>query len=56
QRKVFTSTLNIIINVLKFYFGNVLKKRFIYEVKRQRKDKKLPVVLSKEEVKNENIW
>ena len=52
QRKVSTSTLNIIINALKFYFGNVLKKRFIYEVKRPKKDKKLPVVLSKEEVGN----
>ncbi|MBI5286381.1 MAG: hypothetical protein HY878_02165 [Deltaproteobacteria bacterium] len=28
----------------------MLKKKFIYEVKRPRKDKKLPVVLSKEEV------
>lgn len=28
----------------------MLKKKFIYEVKRPRKDKKLPVVLSKDEV------
>lgn len=28
----------------------MLKKKFVYEVKRPRKDKKLPVVLSKEEV------
>lgn len=28
----------------------MLKKKFIYEIKRPRKDKKLPVVLSKEEV------
>lgn len=45
-----TSTLNSAINALKFYYGNVLKKKFIYEVKRPRKDKKLPVILSKEEV------
>ena len=51
KEKASTSTLNIIINALKFYYGEVLKKRFIYEVKRPRKDKKLPVVLSKEEVK-----
>jgi site-specific recombinase XerD len=28
----------------------MLKKKFVYEVKRPRKDKKLPVVLSQEEV------
>lgn len=28
----------------------MLKKKFVYEVKRPRKDKKLPVILSKEEV------
>jgi site-specific recombinase XerD len=45
-----TSTLNQAINALKFYYGTVLKKKFIYEVRRPRKDKKLPVVLSPEEV------
>lgn len=50
-KKVATSTLNIVINALKFYYGEVLKKNFIYEVKRPKKNKKLPVVLSKEEVK-----
>jgi len=45
-----TSTLNQAINALKFYYGTVLKKKFIYEVKRPRKDKKLPIVLNKEEV------
>jgi site-specific recombinase XerD len=45
-----TSTLNQAINALKFYYGIMLKKKFLYEIKRPRKDKKLPVVLSKEEV------
>jgi hypothetical protein len=45
-----TSTLNQAINALKFYYGTMLKKKFVYEVKRPRKDKKLPTVLSKEEV------
>jgi len=45
-----TSTLNQAINALKFYYGSMLKKKFVYELKRPRKDKKLPVVLSKEEV------
>ncbi len=49
-KKVSTSTLNIIINALKFYYGEILKKKFIYEVKRPKRDKKLPVILSKEEV------
>jgi len=40
-----TSTLNQAINALKFYYGTMLKKKFVYEVKRPRKDKKLPVVL-----------
>jgi len=44
------STLNIVINALKFYYAEVLKRRFIYEIRRPRKDKKLPVVLSQEEV------
>ncbi|MCX8167218.1 MAG: site-specific integrase [Candidatus Micrarchaeota archaeon] len=45
-----TSTLNQAINALKFYYGTILKKKFVYEIKRPRKNKKLPVVLSKEEV------
>jgi len=45
-----TSTLNQAINALKFYYGTMLKKKFVYEVRRPRKDKKLPTVLSQEEV------
>ncbi|MEW6326279.1 MAG: site-specific tyrosine recombinase/integron integrase [Thermodesulfobacteriota bacterium] len=44
------STLNQAINALKFYYGSMLKKKFLYEIKRPRKDKILPVVLSQEEV------
>ena len=50
ERQSATSTLNQAINALKFYYGSMLKKKFLYEIKRPRKDKKLPVVLSKEEV------
>lgn len=50
KNKVATSTLNIILNALKFYYEEVLEKKFIYEVKRPKKDKKLPVVLNREEV------
>ncbi|MEM5867761.1 MAG: tyrosine-type recombinase/integrase [Candidatus Aenigmatarchaeota archaeon] len=50
EKQSATSTLNQAINALKFYYGAMLKKKFVYEVKRPRKDKKLPVVLSQEEV------
>lgn len=36
--------------LLGFYYGEVLKRRFAYEVKKPKKDKKLPVVLSQEEI------
>jgi len=52
EKESATSTLNQAINALKFYYGTMLKRKFVYEVKRPRKDKKLPVVLSKEEVAN----
>lgn len=47
---VATSTLNNIISALKFYYGTVRKQEFIYDIKRPKKDKKLPVVLNREEV------
>jgi len=50
EKEAATSTLNQAINALKFYYGTMLKKKFMYEVKRPRKDKKLPIVLSKEDV------
>jgi len=50
ERQSAISTLNQAINALKFYYGTMLKKKFIYEVVRPRKDKILPEVLSKEEV------
>lgn len=50
EKEISTSTLNTAINALKFYYGEVLKRRFAYEIKRPKKDRKLPVVLSQEEV------
>ncbi|MEO0096066.1 MAG: site-specific tyrosine recombinase/integron integrase [candidate division WOR-3 bacterium] len=50
EKQSATSTLNQAINALKFYYGSMLKKKFIHEVKRPRRDRKLPVVLSKEEI------
>jgi len=53
KKAVSPFTLNIIINALKFFYGEILKKNFVYEIKRPKKDKKLPVVLSREEVKKD---
>jgi len=50
DKEASTSTLNTAINALKFCYGDVLKRRFVYEIKRPKKDKKLPVVLGQEEV------
>jgi integrase/recombinase XerD len=50
EKESATATINQAINALKFFYGTMLKKKFLYEVKRPRKDKKLPEVLSKEEV------
>ncbi len=44
------STINSAINALKFYYGSMLKKQFPYEIKRPRREKKLPVVLNKGEI------
>lgn len=47
------STINLIINALKFYYGNIMQRSFFSSdlgIKRPKKDKKLPVVLSKEEI------
>jgi integrase/recombinase XerD len=44
------STINCMINALKFYYGITLKREFIYSFVRPKQDKKIPDVLSKEEV------
>jgi integrase/recombinase XerD len=60
EKESAAATINQAINALKFYpallqkcwvyYGTMLKKKFLYEIKRPKKDKKLPTVLSKEEV------
>jgi len=51
KRKIATATVNIIISALKFYYVDVLKLDFICDIARPKKDKKLPVILSKTEIK-----
>ncbi|MEA2054966.1 MAG: site-specific tyrosine recombinase/integron integrase [Candidatus Thermoplasmatota archaeon] len=50
KKNASASTLNIAINALKFYYGGILKRKFVYEVKRPKRDKKLPIVLSREDI------
>ncbi|MFN3840687.1 MAG: site-specific tyrosine recombinase/integron integrase [Cyclobacteriaceae bacterium] len=51
KRKLSISTQNQAINSIKFYYEKVLKQeRKVYEVERPMRDKKLPEVLSQEEV------
>ncbi|KKQ60354.1 MAG: tyrosine type site-specific recombinase [Candidatus Falkowbacteria bacterium GW2011_GWC2_38_22] len=48
-----SSTINLAINALKYYYANILKRKFFadgFEVKRPKKEKKLPTVLSKQEI------
>ena len=51
QKRVSGSTQNQAINAIKFYYEKVLhQERKVYYLERPRKEKKLPEVLSKEEV------
>jgi site-specific recombinase XerD len=48
-----TATVNLAINALKFYYGQIMSRKFFIgknTIKRPKKEKKLPVVLSKEEI------
>ena len=47
-----SSTLDVIINGLKFYYSVILNKKFAFEITRPKKDKYLPTVLNKTEIKN----
>ncbi|PIR78497.1 MAG: integrase, partial [Candidatus Magasanikbacteria bacterium CG10_big_fil_rev_8_21_14_0_10_36_16] len=44
------STLNVAYSSLDLYFGKILHRRFFVNIPRAKKTKKLPVVLSKEEI------
>jgi site-specific recombinase XerD len=50
--KLYSSTLNVALNAIKFYYGRVKRKKFIYFVDRPKKDKPLPEVLSLNEIKS----
>jgi len=45
------ATLNLALSAIKFFYSRILPRDFIKEQHRPRQDKRLPVVLSKEEIK-----
>lgn len=50
EKNLSTSTVQIIYNATRFYYGEILKKSFVFDMQVPRKDKKLPIVLSRAEV------
>lgn len=52
DRGMAASTLNVVINALKFYYEQILRRRFCVYIKHAQKSRYLPVVLNKDEVKN----
>ena len=51
DRQVSNATLNLAINALKFYYTQVLKRKFFFDIKHPKKEKRLPVVLTKNEIR-----
>jgi len=58
ERDYSAATLNLALSAIKFFYSRVLPKDIIKEQHRPRQDKRLPIVLSKDEIKkmfmNEN--
>jgi site-specific recombinase XerD len=50
DREYSASSLNLAISAIKFFYTNVMKNENISEPRRPRHDKRLPMVLSKEEI------
>ena len=44
------SSINLVISAIKFFYKNILKNDIVKEQRRPRHDKRLPVVLSKEDI------
>ena len=44
------STLNVALNALKFYYRQILKRKFFFDIKGAKKTNYLPTILSKEEI------
>ena len=51
-RKLSSSSMNLAISSLRFFYDETLKKRIVQEQRRPQQDKRLPVVLSKAEIQS----
>jgi site-specific recombinase XerD len=51
SKQVSNTTLNLVINALKFYYEQILRRKFFTHIKRPKKEQHLPIVLSKKEIK-----
>jgi site-specific recombinase XerD len=51
EKNAAASTMNLAVSAFKFFYGEVLKKNIVQGQRRPRQDKKLPVVLSKSEIR-----
>jgi site-specific recombinase XerD len=52
NKELSKSTLSLVINSLKFYYKNILRRRFFFDIRHPKKEKRLPVVLSRQEIKS----
>ena len=50
DRNCANSTLNVALNALKFYYRQLLKRKFFFDIKGAKKTNHLPAVLSKDEI------
>jgi site-specific recombinase XerD len=51
EKKLSASSMNLALSALKFFYEQVLKRDIVREQRRPRQDKRLPVVLSRTEIK-----
>jgi site-specific recombinase XerD len=51
KKNASASTMNLAISAFKFFYGEVLRKNIVREQHRPRQDKRLPCVLSKQEIR-----
>jgi site-specific recombinase XerD len=50
EKSVKAATVNLAINALKFFYGKILNKEFVFEIIRPKKDRTLPKILSRAEI------
>lgn len=51
SRNLSNTSLNHVISALKFYYEEVLKRHFFHDIMRPKKEKPIPTVLTKEEIR-----